>query len=301
MSGLTKRIYRQDKIYFSIPDFYNYYNLNLNLLKLMKTCPDWFRDNVVIDSIYGTFPGCIWNGGRSQFGGSPLNNIQATVAGINGAGIQIRFTFTNKLITEESFLDNYGNTILQVANNGMNAVNVNNPAFAGYISRNYPSYQLIWSTTKGIKEVEEVNALSEDRLLVPPYAMNNTDAVTKFIHPENIELLCCETCIDNCPNRSYHYECIAKAQMLQPTEKFRCPHGCEQYFYYETIPHRNHHITYEDMVKRYLPIGINKFKISGRNDNVINVIERYVNYFPKDEFKDTVRNHLLINHFNGYG
>ena len=71
-----------------------------------------------------------------------------------------------------------------------------------------------------------------------------------------------------------------------------------QYYYYDLVPNRKHHITYESMVEDYLPNGINKFKISGRNDNVINVIERYAEYFPRDEYRDQVRNHLLIDFFN---
>ena len=49
-------------IIYSLPDFYNYYDLNLNLVHLMEIYPGYFRDNVRIGSVYGTFPGCIWNG-----------------------------------------------------------------------------------------------------------------------------------------------------------------------------------------------------------------------------------------------
>lgn len=288
----------KNKIYMSIPDFYNYYNLNLNLIKLMETSPGWFREDVVIDSVYGTFPGVIWNGGRTQSGSTTIENIVATIQGFNEKGISIRYTFTNKFIdSPRLFEDHYGNMILSVSDNGMNGVNVSCPEFAGYIRKHYPNMYLLWSTTKGITDIDEINALSEDRLLVPPYTMNNTDACEKFEHPQNIELLCCEACIDNCPNRAHHYENIAKAQMILMSEPFRCPHGCEQYYYHDIVPTRKHHITYEMMANEYRSIGINKFKISGRNDNVINLIERYCEYFPKPEYRDTVRNHLLIDHF----
>lgn len=289
--------YDKNTIYFSIPDFYNLYKLNMNLLRLMNDYPGWFRDNVKIDSMYGTFPGCIWNSGRGQFGQSPLDNIVQTVASINKLGVSVRYTFTNGLITGRHFKDYYGNLILQATDSGMNGINVSSEAFADYLQMNYPNYYLMWSTTKGVKTVEEIDKLSEDRITVPPYTMNNTDAVVKFKHPENIELLCAEACIDNCPNRSAHYEDISKGQMLLPAKGFKCPHNCEMYYYQDIVPDRKHHITFESMEKDYLPIGINKFKISGRNDNVINVIERYVEYLPKPEHKDQVRTHLLIDWF----
>lgn len=289
--------YDKDTIYFSIPDFYNLYNLNMNLVRLMSDYPGWFRDNVKIDSMYGTFPGCIWNSGRGQFGQAPLENIVQTVGSINKLGISVRYTFTNGLITGRHFKDYYGNMILQATDSGMNGINVAVDSFADYLQMNYPNYYLLWSTTKGANTVEEINELSKDRLTVPPYTMNNTDAVVKFEHPENIELLCCEACIDNCPNRAAHYEDIAKGQMLLPSKGFKCPHNCEMYYYHDIVPGRKHHITIESIEEDYLPIGINKFKISGRNDNVINVIERYVEYLPKPEHKDQVRNHLLLDFF----
>lgn len=289
-------------ILFSLPDFYNLFPLNMNLIKMMQDYPGWFRDNVKVDSIYGSFPGCIWNSGRGQFGQSPLENIVQTIAAINKEGVSIRYTFTNSLIEQRHFKDYYGNTILAYSEQtGMgvkNGVNVAVPEFAQYIEDNYPNLYLMWSTTMTIKSVDRVNELSEDRLTVPPYTMNNTDAIYDFAHPENIELLCCEACIDSCPNRAAHYADISKGQMLLPSKGFKCPHNCEMYYYYDLVPNRKHHITYESMVEDYLPNGINKFKISGRNDNVINVIERYAEYFPRDEYRDQVRNHLLIDFFN---
>lgn len=284
----------KDKIIFSLPDFYNYFNLNLYMVQLMKKYPGYFRENIIIGSVYGTFPGCIWNNGRVQFGGATLENMQATIAAYNQAGISVRFTFTNGLIDEKTFEDYYGNTILQVANNGMNGVNTSVDTFAEYIKKTYPSYYLLNSTTRKIKDIDEINRLSEDTLTVPPYTLNNTDAIDELTHPENIELLCCETCIDSCPNRAAHYESLSKTQMLRPVEPFYCPHGCELYYYYETVPKRKHHISIDQMEEMYLPRGLNQFKISGRNDNVIHVIERYVNYFAKPEYRDAVRNHILI-------
>lgn len=300
MPNENKRSEDKNTILFSLPDFYNNYNLNLHVVELMKKYPGYFRDNVKVDSVYGTFPGCIWNGGRCQYGGCHLENMQATIAGYNQLGISVRFTFTNRNITGRHFYDYYGNTILQIADNGMNGVNTSVDSFATYIRQNYPNYYLINSTTRKVNGVDDINALSEDTLTVPPYTINNTDAISKLTYPENIELLCCETCIDNCPNRSSHYDMLSTAQLLRPTEKFTCPHGCEYYYFYETVPTRKHHISPESIEANYLPLGINKFKISGRNDNVINVIERYAIYLARPEYRDAVRNHLLINHFSDY-
>ena len=73
--------------------------------------------------------------------------------------------------------------------------------------------------------------------------------------------------------------------MIPQGEPFTCPYGCEGYFYYDVPVIRDHYVTIDDIREVYMPLGINKFKISGRNDSPVNVIENYVNYLVKPEFK----------------
>lgn len=291
------------EILFSIPDFFYLYDLNTMLLQLMQQEPQKFYDDVKIDSIYGSFPGCIWNSGRAACGWTSIENIVNTVAAFNQQKISVRYTFTNSQITGRHLFDYQCNTILQATENlveGMqNGVNINQPILAEYIEKNYPNYYLLWSTTKGVNSIEETNRLSEDRITVLYYGMNNTTALKELTHPENIEILVSEACIENCPKRFEHYESIGKLQLLQPSEPgFRCPYGCEQYFYYDKATSRGHYVDIDDIREIYLPLGINKFKISGRQDHPVNLIENYVNYFAKPEYRDDVRNKLLITYWN---
>ena len=291
--------YNKDMLYFSLPDFYNFYILNLTLLSSMEKNKEYYRDNIVIDSMYGCFPGCIFNGGRLQNGIANRDYILANFKGIYDNNVSVRLTFTNQFITEEQYNDTYARTILECGNNSMNGINVASIEFANWLEKHYPNYYIMYSTKmNNVNTVEDVNKLSEKNLIVLPYTMNNNvDILEKCKHPDNIELLCSEACIDNCPNRKHHYEEIDKAQMGYDSEAFRCPHNCELYVYNTDIITnlRKHHITYEDMIDFYIPRGFNKFKISGRNDNIINVIERYVEYFAKPEYRDIVRSTLLIN------
>lgn len=293
---------KEDKILFSIPDFFYLFDLNTMLLQLMKQEPEKFYEDVKIDSIYGSFPGCIWNSGRASCGWASIENIVNTVAAFNQEGISVRYTFTNSEIRGRHLMDYYCNTILQATKklvDGVpNGVNINKPILADYIAKNYPEYYLIWSTTKGVDSVEETNKLSEDRLTVLYYGINNTTALKELTHPENIEVLVSEACIERCPKRLEHYKSIGKLQLLEPSEPFKCPYDCESYFYYEKPVMRDHYVSIDDIRDVYLPLGINKFKISGRQDHPVNIIENYVNYFAKPEYRDTVRNKLLITYWN---
>lgn len=292
----------KDKILFSIPDFYYLFDLNTMLLQLMQKEPEKFYDDIKIDSIYGSFPGCIWNSGRAACGWASIENIVNTVAAFNQQKISVRYTFTNSEIKGRHLLDYYCNTILQntgrLVEGVQNGVNINQPILADYIAKNYPEFYLLWSTTKGVNSIEETNKLSEDRITVLYYSMNNTTALNELTHPENIEILVSEACIERCPKRFEHYSSIGKLQLLEPSEAFKCPYGCEQYFYYDTPVKRDHYVSIDDIREIYLPLGINKFKISGRQDHPVNLIENYVNYFAKPEFRDNVRNKLLITYWN---
>ena len=285
------------EIVFSIPDFFHLYNLNMNLLGLMKKSPELFRENVKIGSVYGAFPGFIWNSGRAIIGQATFENIVGTVKAFNDLGISIRYTCTNSQITGMHLMDLYCNNILQITENELNGVTVNLQILDDHITKSFPKFYHVWSTTKGAKSVKETNELSKDRLTVLYYGMNNTSALDELEHPENIEVLVSEACIENCPNRMEHYEDISHLQLIQPSVGFQCPHNCERYFYYETPTKRKHYVSPEMIEEIYLPRGINQFKISGRNDNVINVIENYAIYFAKPEHKDNVRNKLLISYF----
>ena len=295
------------EILFSIPDFYNLYDLNMMLISLKQQEPEKFYEDVKIDSVYGSFPGCIWNSGRAACGWASIENIVNTVISFNKLGISVRYTFTNSEIKGRHLLDYYCNTILQntgkLVEGVRNGVNVNQPILAEHIQKNYPEFDLLWSTTKGAASLEETNELSKDRITVPYYGMNNTTALEKLEHPENIEILVSEACIERCPKRAEHYKSIGKLQLLEPScdangEGFRCPYGCEQYYYYEMPVNRDHYVSIDDIREVYLPLGINKFKISGRQDHFVNVIENYVNYFAKPEYRDNVRNKLLISYTN---
>ena len=282
------------KAVFSIPDFYRFYKLNMDLISLWRAQPELFRPDVEIGSVYGSFPGFCWNSGRATIGQADYKNIVATVKAFNDLGISVRYTCTNSLLTEKHFNDYYANKILEITESSMNGVTVNLPTLDQYISYHYPKFYHVWSTTKGVKSISDTNAISADRLTVAYYGFNNTTAIRKLEHPENIEILVCEACIPNCPNRKEHYEDISKLHITEPSKGFTCPHNCEIYYYYETVTKRRHYVTWDQIKKEYLPRGIYQFKISGRNDNPVNVIENYVNYFAKPEHKDNVRNKLLI-------
>lgn len=285
---------------FSIPGLYQYTSLNLFLLDLMDKYPEKFRENIKIGSMYGTFP-CVWNGGRLNNGQFEAEDVIVATTFLNAKNIRLRYTFTNCFIDEDITKDTTGNAILnltkdyQVINND---VIVANDCMYNYIKEKYPDFNLVLSTTMMIKELDEINKKSKDCLLIPDYEVNNNfELLSKIKKPENIELLVNEECEEGCKMRRLHYETNSMISLKKDVQMLECQ-NCDEKNFYRTVSNRKHYISMKDIEEKYLPLGFNKFKIAGRSTTVLNLIESYVEYLAKPEYRDEIRWDLL-NHTLG--
>ncbi|MBO4781117.1 MAG: hypothetical protein J5522_01865, partial [Lachnospiraceae bacterium] len=127
------------KVYWHLPGFCYFYKMNTKLIQLMKQYPEKFYEGYEVGSVYGTFPGAIWNGGRAVFGIISKSNIQAVLDNYNNLGVPVRFTWTNSLIEEKHLNDTYCNLIMDLANNGKNQVLVNREVLGDYLRKTYGS------------------------------------------------------------------------------------------------------------------------------------------------------------------
>lgn len=155
------------EVYWHLPGFCYFRLLNQVIINLMKDYPEKFREGYRIGSVYGTFPGAIWNGGRAVFGITGKNDIENILKIYNSREIPVRFTWTNSLLEEKHLQDTYCNLIMRLADNGLNQVLVNTPVLEEYLRREYPDFKRISSTTKRITGVDGVlEELQKDYFLV---------------------------------------------------------------------------------------------------------------------------------------
>ena len=297
------------KVKFHLPGLRANFPINMLLVKMMQTYPEYFREGLEIASFFGEFPTSKWNGGR-YCGGDQCNveYIRQVIKAVNAEGIPIRFTYTNPLITEEDLADPYCNFCLLEANNGMNEVIVVSPLLEEYIRECYPKYKITSSTCKEIKDIDAINAeLDKDyNIVVLDYNMNNKfELLEKINKKEKCELLanCC--CVPNCPRRGDHYKFMAQQEEIAlknrtlPANKqitipsWYCEYGENTSVYvfknYET------HISPDDIWNKYVPMGFNQFKLEGRTANLFLLIDTYAYYFAKPEYRDEMRFVLTTN------
>lgn len=280
------------EIYWHLPGFCYFRLLNQVIINMMKDYPDCFREDYRIGSVYGTFPGAIWNGGRTAFGLTSKRDMENILKLYNSRGIPVRFTWTNSLIEEKHIYDTYCNLIMRLADNGLNQVLVNTQVLEEYIRREYPRYPLISSTTKRITDLERLQAeLSRDYyLVVLDYDLNHDEKVLEAIAPlaEKVEILVNEVCYPGCSMREEHYRQQSYLQLEYDIHTgFPCPNQTQQRTFRECME-RPAFITNEQM-ESYIEKGFCNFKIAGRGMPQEYVEESYLYFLVKDESREYIR------------
>lgn len=280
------------EVYWHLPGFCYFRLLNQMILNMMKDYPDRFREGYKIGSAYGSFPGAIWNGGRTVFGITGKSDMESIIKLYNSRGVPVRFTWTNALLEEKHIYDTYCNLIMRLADNGFNQVLVNTPVLEEYIRREYPNYPMISSTTKRIVGVEGVlEELKKDyQLVVLDYDLNHDEQALKALEPyaDRLEILVNEVCFPNCPKRTEHYLQQSRLQLEYDIHTgFPCPNNTRERRF-EDCMKRPSFISNED-IQSYIDRGYVNFKIVGRGMPLEFVKESYLYFLVKEEHRDFIR------------
>ncbi len=261
----------------------------------MKEFQNCFREGYRIGSVYGTFPGAIWNGGRTALGFCSKNDIEAILKNFNSRNVPVRFTWTNSLLEEKHLNDTFCNLIMRLADNGMNQVLVNRPVLEDYLRENYPHFKYISSTTKRITDPDALRAeLDKDYFMVVlDYDLNHNEEVIKSLEPvaERVEILVDEICFPNCQRRLEHYKDESRCQLeFEITKPFPC-HNRGQVKTFKECMDRPAFLSRED-VDRYAQMGFENFKLVGRGLPQSLVLDSYIYYLVKEEQQDFIRNQV---------
>lgn len=283
------------QVFWHLPGFCYFRLLNQAVISLIKEYPNCFREGYKIGSVYGTFPGAIWNGGRVVMGIAGKKEIEGTLRLYNSKGVPVRFTWTNSVLEERHVYDTYCNLIMRLADNGMNQALVNMPVLEEYIRREYPNFKLISSTTKRITETGGVLCeLQKDYyLVVLDYDLNHDEETLGKLEPyaDRIEILVNEVCSPGCPLRAEHYAQQSRAQLeFDVSDLFSCPNS-NQKKGFDECKKRPAFISNEE-IDSYIERGFVNFKIAGRGMPQNYVLDSYLYFLVKDEQREFIRGRI---------
>ncbi len=273
-------------ISYSLPDFTVALDLNLMFAQLMRQSPEMFLDDVRVASVYGCFPGCVMNGGRAFVRERyDAAQIDATFAAVERAGLKTRLTFTNMLVGEEQFGDEYFNLILHVADDHDVEVIVYSDALDDYIACDH-SFARTLSTTRQILDPGEMNAaLGRYDMVVLNYDLNKSDLfLMQVSDPTRLEVMPNELCNPHCPYRQRHYLHNSADQLAGRVTPFRpCSHEGAGF---TTRTADSPTLLGNDDVRRLnATYGIESFKIVGRGVTSDLTLESYLYYLVRPEHR----------------
>ena len=280
-------------IYFSIPGWHCYYKLYNSINTIRKRYPFIFVKGIKIDAIYDCPPSCIWNGGSFTFGQTLTKNQLIDICTFykNILKVPIRLTFTNPVLTESDLKDRYGNMIAETVRlfEGNEAL-VSTDLMANYLSRQYPNLKLIRSII-GTKDAPYSENTLFKRTVLARRENNNFNLLHNIpeTHRGNIEILCNEVCIPNCPYTYEHYANHGLDQLHYCTDSKGCKMTqiCRD-FRALNIQYRYNHLDLDDIFLTYLPLGYKHFKFSPRFDESF-FIEEFARFFIREEYQQDFR------------
>ena len=300
------------KVKFHLPDFVDNFRFNLLFLTMVENSPELFREGVEIASVYGIFPPSMWNGGRVKYGFCRTDFIKGVLRTYNNRGIPLRFTFTNPMLEKKHLSDEFCNTVMHLADNGMNECIVVSPLLEEYIRENYPNFKLTSSTCKRITDPEKLyeEVQKDYNLVVIDYDLNHDfDILEKIPDKSKCEILVNACCNPSCEHRSHHYETLGLEQIAYANhirkypntpfdqDKFTREHPEGNYEFACNCMNRSLfdvkklscHITPDEIWEKYVPMGFSNFKLEGRTSDIFNLIEHYLYYMAKPECVDEAR------------
>lgn len=289
----------EGKIYWHLPGFCVFFYLNQVIIHMMKEHPGKFRDGYRVGSVYGTFPGAIWNGGRAVFGVTSHGDMKKIIKTYNDLDVPVRFTWTNSLIEEKHLNDTYCNLIMKTAeeyrtkSGNSNQVLLNTNVIEKYLREKYPDFKYISSTTKRLTRLDDVKTeLEKDYyLVVLDYDLNHDEKVLEELAPysDRIEILADEICFPGCKNRKDHYRDESLAQLnFEKGSVYDCPNKREKPSF-DICKKRPSFIDADEVNEYATRWGYRNFKLVGRGLPKELVLDSYIYYLVKEEYRDEMR------------
>lgn len=200
--------------------------------------------------------------------------------------ISLRHVFSNYLIDSQLAKDYTCNKFVKQYIRPQDAVILASYGLIEHFRNNYPNIPIIYSTTLDIKDIALINKLTESNIYVLNYIYNNDNTyLSKLKHIENIEVLCGDICVFNCPYRKWHYDTINENLLYQNVND-----KCRQYIdmgdnilqYMLSLPQALNNQRIEELSS----MGIQYFKVSGRELNSIALTPILLYYLVKPEYLD---------------
>lgn len=286
--------------YYSLPLLFEKFHLAKGVVDLMNNHPYIFRDNVVIESFYGSNGGKLC-GGRNSI---PCKYSEKEVAEfVESNGITPVVVMSNLLIEAKDIPDEPAIRITEAFDHKKLMFCVANKNVENWLENTcyYNRGQFVLSTTPclDLQQTKNNTDMYKKIVLSEKYINDWSSLRTMSVRTRSkLEVVVNMSCPTDCEMRRKHYENISG--LAVGGEGFKTDFPCcnESYGGYGRL----HEILLLpsvvalDKIGAYLNLGINHFKIEGRANYDYILIETMAYYLVKPEYQLMFRDKL--NHLN---
>lgn len=289
--GLKQNLHDDNNLlaYFRIP------GLNIlpeikSLVKLREYYPEIFYKNHFITSIYGAFPGALWNGRQPNFENKTYSyeEIEVIKNDLEKLNLSLNLTWNNNLITQNDLSDKFCNIITEIFHTGKHAITVASNDLYLYLKNKYPNYQYYLSAiATDNKNLSNYNFNNGFNKYVINRRINNNWQELNKIKPQDrnkIEFICNDFCPPFC-NRIYHYNLgnellLDRKNPINPVRDY-----CAIDYDFINFNNNNWSTTIKpEDIQEYLKKGFQNFKLCSRGDATPILLLKILPYFIKPEY-----------------
>ena len=238
--------------------------------------------NAKIAGVYGSFPGLIWNGGRSFYNTDfiHISDMYNCLQEINNKSMICKFTFTNQLLEKQHCSNPLCNNILDLIADTKNEIVIFSDILENYIKEKYPYINLTSSITKGNSLSVLQNNLQKDySAVVCFYKKNILQYISQLskIDQNRIELLLNDEGCAHCSNSVNHFANESYNNLYGTQRQFLCNKQLKDYNDYETLLNLSNDEQLFYNIKYFQDLNIHNYKIRGRCSSLNNLASVYVN------------------------
>lgn len=235
-----------------------------------------------IDSVFGSFPMVIWNGGRNilNSGIVSLPRARAIIEYFHSINMPIRFVFTNSLLQTKHLYDYYSNEVLSWIDEENDWIILSSSLLYDYVKNKYPNLKTIRSITTLIPENYDdiISQIDKFDLTVLPveYCFDGTLNKIPIAQRDKCEILVNERCQLNCPYKLLHHRVISQGYLdfdVNAEQHFCSSHNIGGL--------KSSMILSPSQVEAIFELGYTHFKIAARQSK--DAFTRYCRYLLTDE------------------
>ena len=288
------------KAYYHLPGLFEFYEFYKVFLPLFRDHREYFYDWCEMGSIYGAPEDCIWGGGRVGFGDADPKDVAALM---KEHGISSRLTFSNSLLEDKHLSDKKCNELCELfcGSSVQNGIIVHSDILLEYISKKYPDFYFVSSTTKVLTDFDDlVKELDRDefKYVVPDFRLNKSfDRLNSLSEnlKAKVEFLCNECCWYDCYDRKNCYKNVSMKALGMDCEDHICasPSSGRGYRFSDAMQNPGF-IDIDSIQKVYMPGDFSNFKIEGRSLGSAIVLEFILYYMTKPEYQLKVREEIYL-------